>query len=536
MERNRGDARGKGAVRAMRTIGRRPWGRLLRMTLLGALFCLLCGCDSLQFESVDDLLTPPLINANQEGVYQAIEMTLGSGIQYVYPKEGDSRQAIIFCDLDGDGLEEAMVLHTDALPTAGQGAIRLSVFQQNGLDWSQLGRTIELTGAQSIEYLYLPELTRDGSFSLALDWTLSVGGEPHEAMSIFTFDGFRLERIYEQMAPQDYFGYFFADFQNAGYDDLMLVWRDEMGSHVDLIGWDGRTEAVGHLSTLTLNTSWLVYERMMIGQIDEGRMCLFIDELQEYEPRLYNTEIVGFFPGSGSVPGRLMKIDNVATVRQVGSLEEDAEETPSSASGSVENLPDSYFLTERVDYESTIRPAAFLTQDINGDGIVEIPMALPEMETSGDVDYGTGVWSAVPVAWQQLRWNAADKRFEAETVEYSLYNQMYNYCIQMDPACFESVGFEIGFDHDRATNVWIITVAGGDGYEPFSFRIKRIEKDRSPVDEQPFSEQYVQFGATELYSYYLRDNTGAFDMRSDLGGIRWPEDIRVDLDDFVILP
>ena len=59
--------------------------------------------------SVETLLSPPRLTAEQEQIYQALMKNTGSSVSLKYPKRGEHLSAFTVVDLDGDKMDEAIV-------------------------------------------------------------------------------------------------------------------------------------------------------------------------------------------------------------------------------------------------------------------------------------------------------------------------------------------------------------------------------------------------------------------------------------------
>ena len=82
--------------------------KMRRRPRLSAAFCLLCflgmmGCTP--GASVDTLLKPPSLSAEQQQIYLALQDAVGSGITLQYPRAGENLSAFTVIDLDADGEE-----------------------------------------------------------------------------------------------------------------------------------------------------------------------------------------------------------------------------------------------------------------------------------------------------------------------------------------------------------------------------------------------------------------------------------------------
>ena len=81
----------------------------IRAILALLMTVLLTGCS--MGVSVENLLTPPKLDAQQNEIYQALISSSGAAIQLKYPKSGDYRSAFVVRNIDGEESEEAFVFY-----------------------------------------------------------------------------------------------------------------------------------------------------------------------------------------------------------------------------------------------------------------------------------------------------------------------------------------------------------------------------------------------------------------------------------------
>ena len=77
-----------------------------KMVLVAAVFLLLTGC---LFQPPDDLYSLPEPPADYQNLYTKIDEVRAAGAEYAGPVQGTNTQPIQLVDLDGDGVQEAVV-------------------------------------------------------------------------------------------------------------------------------------------------------------------------------------------------------------------------------------------------------------------------------------------------------------------------------------------------------------------------------------------------------------------------------------------
>ncbi|MCR5304886.1 MAG: hypothetical protein K6E36_00070 [Oscillospiraceae bacterium] len=97
--------------------------------------------------SVETLLSPPRLTAEQEQIYQALQASAGNSISLKYPKHGEHLSAFTVVDLDGDGLDEAIVFYNVSLNTDAENPLRLCMLKQQNGEW-KAGKDYPAAGAE----------------------------------------------------------------------------------------------------------------------------------------------------------------------------------------------------------------------------------------------------------------------------------------------------------------------------------------------------------------------------------------------------
>lgn len=84
-----------------------------RIAILFALLLTLTELPSCSFTgiSAQNLISPPKTNADQQSIYRLLQGAK-TEVTFVYPKNGEYRSAIIMSDFTGDGMEDAIGFHT----------------------------------------------------------------------------------------------------------------------------------------------------------------------------------------------------------------------------------------------------------------------------------------------------------------------------------------------------------------------------------------------------------------------------------------
>ena len=140
--------------------------RRLGSFLTAAAFSLtLTGCSIPRvIGSVDTLLTPPRLTDDQNDIYDALSAHLsGDSMHLVYPQKGENLSAFIFCNLDADPSDEAVVFYQQTTSSTAAAPISMAVLDLVTGSWQVVSET-ELEGS-AVEDVTL--LSADGAQLLA---------------------------------------------------------------------------------------------------------------------------------------------------------------------------------------------------------------------------------------------------------------------------------------------------------------------------------------------------------------------------------
>lgn len=254
--------------------------------LLAAALCALClaGCSSPMPATPEDLLDAPKLSEEQYQVDRALRDQMGQDIKLKYPQSGSYRSAFTFHDIDGDGQEEAIVLHS----------------RQSGGN-AQITVMDLIDGRWMVEKTY-PGLSQDVDF-IRFD---SLGSPDHETIVI----GWRPEgdqkivavyryqdREFTMLGSENYSQLAIGDYNGDGWGEMLLVTTENNSrSYLLYMGeLDGRLEVLDRIS---LGRDIVSFQAPVFGSIapgvagvaldaynDQGELCTIL--AQVIDDRLY---------------------------------------------------------------------------------------------------------------------------------------------------------------------------------------------------------------------------------------------------------
>lgn len=309
---------------------------LKNKALLAALpMLLLSGC--MQFElTAEELMRPPALNQEQLAISTALEQAVGdSSIKYKYPETGEHRSAFLFHDLDSDGEDEALVFYQ----AASKGSSTwLNVLDHRGEQWVSVYDIASPNGETEVDFISFQPLL-SAQENMVIGWTDEHSGD--KCAVIYSYDGAVLEENYSEY----YDKLTFYDLNRDGLLDLSLVLCDPYYEECVVSFVIQNRDITGEVSLECSSTLYLPYGdgevvSLQVGMVDNSTPALFIDNQINLGRNLQ------------------MYVSQVVT----------------AYGGDLVNLLDS---DDTSLSETTMRHTRTLCQDINGDGIMEVPTVSP---------------------------------------------------------------------------------------------------------------------------------------------------------------
>ena len=296
--------------------------------LLCTLLCLcLAGC-SMPGEQVqvEELLRAPKLSGDYGDVQTALNDWLGESAQLKYPMQGDLLSPFLIHDLDGDGQQDAAVLYT----TAQSSNVCVAILQKGSNGMWQVRQNAEGL-ADTVDSVGLAQLQPGDASQLVVGYVAAQGD--HYLAVYFYTDG-ELSTILEQQYQQ----YLVEDITGGGSQDLILMSTlEDGGVQIELLTVDkeGSFQQVAVMGLSADRFSGCASVAAGVGA--DGRHYLVLD---------------GWTGISGN---------NLASVLLY--FDEDTQQM----------VPAGQISTEKLYTASLRNVPSLVSQDLDGDGIVEIP-------------------------------------------------------------------------------------------------------------------------------------------------------------------
>ena len=296
--------------------------------LLCTLLCLcLAGC-SMPGEQVqvEELLRAPKLSGDYGDVQTALNDWLGESAQLKYPMQGDLLSPFLIHDLDGDGQQDAAVLYT----TAQSSNVCVAILQKGSDGMWQVRQNVEGL-ADTVDSVGLAQLQPGDASQLVVGYVAAQGDH---YLAVYSYTDGELSTILEQQYQQ----YLVEDITGGGSQDLILMSTlEDGGVQIELLTVDkeGSFQQVAVMGLSADRFSGCASVAAGVGA--DGRHYLVLD---------------GWTGISGN---------NLASVLLY--FDEDTQQM----------VPADQISTEKLYTASLRNVPSLVSQDLDGDGIVEIP-------------------------------------------------------------------------------------------------------------------------------------------------------------------
>lgn len=297
-----------------------------------------CGCTFV--DNTDDLVSPPELTGEMSPIADALYNVSGANCDLKYPTDGTHRSAIILEDINRDGIFEAFAFYStsdDEMTT-----MHINVICQNNGMWESVAdQTIIATGVEMVEFC---DLNDDNIEEIIVGW--DVNGTSERQLSVFTFS----ENLLIQRLLQAYTGFLCCDLDGNGINEIFVHLLSAADKTNKAMIYSFNDNNIAQTAGCIMDSSVKSASKPVLSVLSNGQNAVYIDEIK----------------GVGSVTEVLY----ISKGELVNPLLDYA--------NSLENI-------------LTYRAASIATKDINGDNILEIPVAseLPNAVSDGEKLYYT---------------------------------------------------------------------------------------------------------------------------------------------------
>jgi len=294
--------------------------------LLLAIIISLTGCSSVGL-SVDNLMHPPKAVGDKAEIQSLVDTVAGEGHTLKYPQSGNFRSAITMKDIDSDSVEEAVAFY---LPQGDIATVHILVMDSIDGKWQTVGDFKSQSTA--VDSLNFCDLDGNGILEIATSWKTYDASV--NQFSLYIYEENSIREILTEYTSTNVLSGDFTD--EAGEELIMLsLFSEGKDAGAVLLDLNENKSELTSLGSAPLNPDVVSYAKLQVGSIFEGQTGAVIDGCTKSGE--YNTQLLYF----------------------------------NTYYSSLERIA----FTENVPYNQALRSYPVMSEDINNDGIIEVPAA-----------------------------------------------------------------------------------------------------------------------------------------------------------------
>lgn len=305
---------------------------------------MLTGC-SFELRSIESLMRPPYTPTERE-LEKSIHKLLGTHISYRSPSSGNHFSAITLRDLNNDSVDEAVVFYVNK---DDESSVRMCVLSQLAGEWDLVS---DFSGNGSgVISLDFADFNNDANEEIIVSWLL-FGDKAQKMISIYTSDSDNNTLSVSACISEPY--------------DLMTV--------TDV---NGNNEKQILLSYTYLSNSLGKTTLKVLGITAENEAVLINETI--LDERITKTVAINSDMPDGNITPRFFIDAQISESQFITKVLEWNDETKKFVS----------LIDDENDRDITLRSSNLISKDINGDGLLEIPLRRPMSESNdGDTSFG----------------------------------------------------------------------------------------------------------------------------------------------------
>lgn len=295
--------------------------KILLLCLCVAVVFSFSSCNLMMADTAE-LLSSPSLPDELKPIADIIGKTAPEGYTLKYPSRGEYRSAIIRHDIDGDGFEEAFAFYYTAEGEAG--AMHINLIAKRKGNWSLVAEQKILAGG--VDKVEFSDLNSDGVKEILVGW--EIYGTSEMQLAVYSLDATGLT----QMLLERYTHFLACDLDENRQDEILVIKSasKEAGNSAVLYGF--QKGSVTALSSCALDSAAKTINEPIIAPLSTGKQVAYIEEIK----------------GIGAITEVLIYEKGV--------------------------LKNPLYSADFKETVKTLRSVSLPTTDINGDGILEIPV------------------------------------------------------------------------------------------------------------------------------------------------------------------
>lgn len=281
----------------------------------------LCGCDLFTADTAE-LLSPPSLSGDLKYISQAIKQSAGDGYTLKYPSRGSYRSAVVQQDVNNDGKNEAFAFYST---TDGDVVtMHINVVHKVEEDWVSAGeQRIVAGGVDKIEFC---DLDADGVLDILVGW--EVYGASEKQLSVYSFT----KNTLTQRLLQKYTDFVTCNLDSDQKNEVLIVDFNATEIKNTALLYTLSDEGAVQMGSCQLDSKVQSVGEPVVAQLSSGKPAVYIDSIK----------------GVGAITEVLI-VDKGQLLNPL-------------------------YDAELQETSKTLRSSSYSVTDINGDGILEIPV------------------------------------------------------------------------------------------------------------------------------------------------------------------
>ena len=241
--------------------------KLLVLAAVAALPLVLSGC--LASSTLEDLFTLPQPPIEYTDLSDTIHGLLADGYEYASPTAGQNIQSVQMVDLDWDGNSEAVAFFRKP---ADEKPLKIMIFRFRNEAYELL-TTIESSGT-AIERVEYQDMNGDGMRELVVGWKIGPNVQNVAVYAVGRGQGMLMQTNYTRYGIQEMDG--------DGIPSLMVLRTDAEGDSVaEFYGWRGDAMTLVYHCALSSTMAALSSGSVVSGMLDEDTPAVFVTGVNE---------------------------------------------------------------------------------------------------------------------------------------------------------------------------------------------------------------------------------------------------------------
>ncbi len=300
------------------------------------------GCADVSFGE-QMLLRPPRATGDKAEIQTVIKEQAGSDYMLKYPQQGEYRSAVTIFETGQKKNEYAVALYS----TENNTKLNISVIAHESDGWKCLGSYNNTS--TGVDRIIFEDLNNDGSDEILVGWTTYNAGQ--NSLTAYSIEN---NTVREMTIDETYTEIVVSDITQDKSEDIILLSlrNDQTPSSARLLQYSEQEKRLIGKFSISLDSGVTSFVNIQCGNLDKNTPCVIIDGSKNNGQ--LTTQVIYFDPKLKQLLNPLVSQNGDGT--------------------SVMN--------------STTRKNTVTARDINGDGIVEVPV-VSQMPAPPDTDAGS---------------------------------------------------------------------------------------------------------------------------------------------------